>query len=104
IRFPSRLYGDVEAFRAGADTFVVQFPYADSTQLRLSALRPDGSSDPRFGKGGRVWIHAPWRGRDAALETMVSVTNAPRTIVVIATRDGRQQLQLIRLRLGRRQG
>jgi hypothetical protein len=100
VRFPSRLYGDVQAFRAGDDIVVVESPYADPTHLALTALRPDGSADPRFGSHGRARIHTPWRGRNSALETMVSITKAsPRAIVVIATRYGRSQLQIVRLRL-----
>jgi hypothetical protein len=55
------------------DTLVVKTPYADSTQLTLMARPPDGSIDPRFGSHGRVRIHTPWRGQDAALGTEVSV-------------------------------
>jgi hypothetical protein len=100
IRFPSRMYGTVDAFHVGGDIFVVASPYADSTQVTVTALRSDGSADPRFGSRGRARIHTPWKGRNAALETMVSVHRAsPRTIVVIATQDGRKQLQVIRVRL-----
>ena len=100
IRFPSRMDGEVHAFHAGDDIFVVASPWADSTQLTASALRPDGSADPRFGTGGRAWIHTPWKGSHARIETMVSVIRAsPRTIVLIATQDGRKQLQVIRVRL-----
>jgi hypothetical protein len=100
IRFPSRMYGDVHAFHDGADIFVVASPYADSTQLTVTARRPDGSADPRFGSRSRARIRTPWKGRNATLETMVSVNRAsPRTIVVVATQYGRKQLQVIRVRL-----
>jgi hypothetical protein len=100
IRFPSRMYGTVDAFHHGDDIFVVGSPYADSTQLTVTALRRDGTADPRFGGGGRALIHTPWKGPNATLETMASVKRAsPRTIVVIATQEGRKQLQLIRARL-----
>ena len=100
IRFPSRMYGTVDAFHVGEDIFVVASPYADSTQLTVTARRADGSADPRFGSRGRARIRAPWKGRNAALETMVLVNRASlRTIVVIATRDGHKQLQVIRVRL-----
>ncbi len=70
------------------------------TQLTVTARRPDGSVDPRFGSRGRAQIHTPWRGRNASLEAMVSITKAgPRAIVLVATRDGRHELQLIRVRL-----
>jgi hypothetical protein len=100
IRFPSRMYGDIHAFHNGDDIFVVTSPYYDSTQVTVTALRRDGSADPRFGSRGRARIHTPWKGRDAALGTIVSVNRtSPTTIVVIATQDGRKQLQVIRLRL-----
>ena len=102
IRFPSRMYGSVEAFHEGDDTFVVESPYADSTHLAVTALRPDGSPDPRFGSDGRARIRTPWKGRNAALEIMVSMTEASsRAIVLVATRSGRDQLQVIRVRLRR---
>jgi hypothetical protein len=44
IRFPSRMYRDVNAFHDGADIFVVVSPYADSTQLTVTARRLDGSA------------------------------------------------------------
>jgi hypothetical protein len=99
IRFPSRLSG-VQAFHSGSDTLVVESPYTDPTQLTVTARRSDGSVDPRFGSGGRARIQAPWRGPNAALDTTVSITNAgPGAIVVIATRSGHNELQVIRVRL-----
>jgi hypothetical protein len=97
VRFPSRMYGTVDAFREGEDTFAVESLYADATHLAVSALRPDGSLDRRFGNGGRARIRTPWRGFSARLDTQVSVTEAgPGAIVVLATRPG--GLQIIRLR------
>ena len=99
IRFPSRMYGEILAFRRGDDNFVVGTPYADPTQLTVTALRADGSADLRFGSRGSAWIHTPWKGPNANLETMVSINRArPRTIVVVATREGRKELQVIRAR------
>jgi len=101
IRFPSRMAdGFPQAFHEGTDTFVVRSPSADSGLLILTARRPDGSTDSRFGKRGRAWVHTPWRGPNATLETIFSIGKAsPRAIVVIATRYGGHQLQVIRLRL-----
>ena len=100
VRFPSRLYGHVQAFRDGDHALVVESPFADPTQLALRALRPDGSVDPRFGSNGRARIHTPWSGSNSTLETMVSITKAgPRAIVLVATRYGRAQLQIVRVRL-----
>src|SRR5439155_1946838 len=100
IRFPSLRYGNVQAFDDGKDTLLVESPYADSTQLTLTARRPDGSLDPRFASRGRARIHAPWRGPNAALETDVSLIKAgPRALVLIATRYGHKQLRVIRVRL-----
>jgi len=100
IRFPSEMYGSVGAFHTGQDTFLVESPYADSTQLTVTALRPDGSNDPRFGSDGHAVIRAPWTGSNAALDTMVSTIEAgPTAITVIASRYGHNELQLIRVRL-----
>lgn len=100
IRFHSRMYGDIQAFVGDGNTFVVESPYADSTQLTVTAFRPDGSLDHRFGSRGRARIHTPWRGGDAALDTTVSITEAsPRAITLIAMSSELRQLQIIRLRL-----
>jgi hypothetical protein len=100
IRFRSLGYGTVQAFEDGEDALVVESPFADTTHLTLTARRTDGSIDRRFGSRGRARIHTPWRGRNAALETDVSILKAaPRAIVVIATRYGRNELQVIRVRL-----
>jgi hypothetical protein len=98
IRFPSRMYGSVEAFHEGNDIFVVESPYADPTRLTITARHADGAIDRRFGSDGRASIRTPWRGFNATLDTDVSITQAgPRAIVVVATRSGR--LQIIRVRL-----
>jgi hypothetical protein len=101
VRFPSRMYGGVQAFPDGSDALVIGSPFADPTQVALTALRPDGSTDPRFASSGRALIRTPWRGQNATLGTSVSITEAnPSEIVVIATDDDAgNQLQLIRLRL-----
>jgi hypothetical protein len=94
------MYGDVLAFHAGHGTFVVESTYADPTRLTLTARRPDGSIDPRFGSHGRARIHTPWRGPNAALDTTVLINQAsPNAVVLVATSHGRNQLQIIRVRL-----
>jgi hypothetical protein len=99
VHFPSRMYGSVKAFRDGQHIFVVTAPYADQTPLTITARRPDGSIDPRFGSNGRARIDTLRRGRNAEPDT-ISITKAgPRAIVVVATRYGRDELQLIRVRL-----
>jgi hypothetical protein len=100
IRFSSRLYGGLQAFKDGNDTLVAESVYGDSTQLTLTAREPNGSVDPRFGSRGQALIRTPWKGRNAALDTNVSVTQAsPTTFDVVATIYGQNQLQLIRVRL-----
>jgi hypothetical protein len=100
VRFPSRMFGTVRAFRAGHDTVVVMSPYADPTRLALTARRRDGSIDPRFGSRGRARIHAPWRGPNAALDTTVLINQAsPNAVVLVAWSYGRNQLQIIRVRI-----
>jgi hypothetical protein len=99
--FASRMFGSILlAFRAGKEIFVVTAPYGDQTQLTVTARRSDGSVDRRFGSRGRARIRTPWRGRDPALETIVSINRASKkTLVVVATQDGRKQMQVIRVRL-----
>jgi hypothetical protein len=100
-RFTSRMYGTVRAFQHRGDTFVITAPYADSTQLTITARRHDGAVDPRFGNHGHARIRTPWSGRDAALGTEVSVHQTrPDMIATLATEDGRNQVQIVRLRLG----
>jgi len=100
IRFQSRMYGDILAFRDGDDIFVVGSPYANSTQLMVTARRPDGSADTRFGSHGRARIRTPWKGPHATLDSSVLVNKAsPRTMVVIATQEGRKELRVIRVHL-----
>jgi hypothetical protein len=98
IRFPSKLYGSVAAFKAGADTLLAESTYTDATRLTLRLLRPGGSTAKAFGRNGRVRIRTPWRGSDAAIDTEVSVIKAdPRSLAVVATEDERKQLQVARV-------
>jgi hypothetical protein len=95
VRFPSRLDGSAKVLRDGRDAIVATSRYADPSPLTLTALRRDGSTDPRFGSHGqaRILIHA-------TLDTTVAITQAsPAEIVAIATDYGHDQLQLIRVRL-----
>jgi hypothetical protein len=97
VRFPSEMYGSVEAFHVGEDTFLVEAPYADGAELTLTARRADGSIDPSFGRDGRVLIRAPSQGRKAIL-TNVSIDQAgPNVIAVVVTRPG--SLEVIRVDL-----
>jgi hypothetical protein len=97
IKFPSTMYGAVQAFPDGNDTLIAESPYANPTELTIEALRPDGSLDPGFARNGVARIRTPWRGTNAALETMVSISRAgPGTIVIVAQDDG-NQIQITRL-------
>ncbi len=99
-RFPSRMYGSVWALADGHDTILAATPYANSTDVTLTALRPDGSTDPRFAGHGSARIRTPWHGSNATLSTEVSINEAsPTEVVVVATESERNQAQLIRLRL-----
>jgi hypothetical protein len=99
-RFPSRMYGSAQVLPDGHDAVLAASPYADPTDITLTALRPDGSTDPRFGRHGRARIRTPWRGSSATLSTTVSINEAnPAEIVIIATEPGRNQMQLLRVRL-----
>jgi hypothetical protein len=99
-RFRSRMYGSVQVLPDGHDTILAASPYADPTEMTLTALRPDGSTDPRFGRHGSALIRTPWHGSSAALSTTVSINEAsPSEIVIVARESERGQIQLIRLRL-----
>jgi hypothetical protein len=93
VRFPSGLYGSAQVLPHGHDAIVVTSPYADPTHLTLTALRPDGTTDLSFGSHGHAQIRTTVQGT-------VSITRAsPTEIIAIATAYGRNQLQLIRVRL-----
>ena len=100
VRFPSRMYGSVQVLPDGQDAILAASPYADPTDITLTALRPDGSTDPRFGSHGSARIRTPRHGPNATLSTMVSIDEAsPTEIVIIATEPARSQMQIIRVRL-----
>jgi hypothetical protein len=101
-RFASGMYAGVSALPMGRDTIVATSPYANAVSLTLTAIRPDGSLDPRFGSGGRALIRIPWRGQDPGLEAAVAVEKiGPRAIVVLAADGGHHVLRAIRIRLPR---
>jgi hypothetical protein len=97
IRFPSRMFGNSQAFPEGDGTLVAESPYANSTQLTIKALRSDGSLDTAFASHGVAVVRTPWRGQNAALQTMVSISEAVQGTIVIVAQDGGNQLQLTRL-------
>lgn len=100
VRFPSQMYGSVQVLPDGHDAILAASPYADPTDTTLTALRPDGSTDPRFGSHGSARIRTPWHRSSATLSTTVSINEAsPTEIVIIATESERNQMQLIRVRL-----
>jgi hypothetical protein len=93
IRFPSRLQGFDKVLPDAHDAIIVTTPLTNSLPLTLTALRPDGTPDSSFGSRGRAQIRT-------TVDGMVSITRAsPTEIVAIATDYGRNQLQLIRVRL-----
>jgi hypothetical protein len=100
VRFRSRMYGSVRALPDGHGEILVEMAYADPTEIMLTALAPDGSTDQRFASRGSARIRTPWRGPNATLSTTVSIDQAtPSEIVVVATESEREQTQLIRVRL-----
>ena len=93
IRFPSRLQAGGEVLLDGHDAIVVTGPLTDQLPLTLTALRPSGMTDTSFGIRGRVQIRTTVHGT-------ISITQAsPTEIVAIATGYGRNQVQLVRVRL-----
>jgi hypothetical protein len=100
IRFPSRMYGAVQALTYGGDTFILASRYSERTGPTITALRPNGSLDPRFGHLGRVQIHPPRTEGSTQIGASVSMREArPGEITLIAGLPERPELQLIRLRL-----
>jgi hypothetical protein len=98
-RFASGMHAKVWALQVGRDTVVATVPYADAVRLALTAVRPNGSVDPRFGKRGRVSIRIPWRGQDAGLEAAVEVSKiGAREILVLAADGGHHELRAIEIR------
>ncbi|HTU78973.1 MAG TPA: hypothetical protein VMF09_09465 [Solirubrobacteraceae bacterium] len=105
IRFPSRMYGTVNAFRDGGDTLLVEYPYSETGQVTVTARRANGALDPRFGSLGRVEIHIPERSREARA-TLEILKAAPGEISLVATLSEYSEpppeapeVKLIRLRL-----
>jgi len=97
VRFPSQMYGTVQAFPDGHDAILAESPYADGADIALTALRPDGSTDPRFAARGQARIRAP--GSSAAPRT-VSITRASSTeLVLVSTGFENNQVQLVAVRL-----
>ena len=97
IRFPSRMFGSLQAFPDGNDILIAESPYANSTRLTVEARRRNASLDTGFASNGVAEIRTPWSGTDAALQTELSISEAgPGTIVIVA-QDGGNQLQLTRL-------
>ncbi len=97
IKFPSRMFGLLQAFPDGNDTLVAESPYANSTRLTIEARRPNASLDTGFASNGVAEIRTPWSGMNATLQTEASISEAgPGTIVIVA-QDGGDQLQLTRL-------
>jgi hypothetical protein len=100
VRFPSQMYGSLQVLADGHDAILAASTYADPTDITLMALRPDGSTDPRFASHGRARIRTPWRGSNATLSTTVSIDEAsPSEIVIVAREAERNQMQLIRVRI-----
>jgi hypothetical protein len=99
IRFRSRMYGAIRAFHDDGDTILVEYPYANPTQLTVTARRADGSLDPRFASLGKAQLRAPWTGPSAELADVAIIAAGPGEATLVATGGERPELQLIRLRL-----
>jgi hypothetical protein len=99
IRFPSRMYGTVLAFRDGGDVVLVESPYSDRTQVTVTARHADGALDPRFGNLGQAQIRIPLHSRELNPEALEFIKAAPGEITLVATPREHAEVQLIRLRL-----
>jgi hypothetical protein len=100
VQFHSPMYGSVRLLADGHDAILAETSYADPTEVTLTALGGNGSTDPRFASYASARIRTPWQGANATLSTTVSIDEAsPTEVVIVATESERSQVQLIRLRL-----
>ena len=97
-RFASGMHAGVSAFPMGRDIILADSPYTNGMRLALTAVRPDGSVDSRFGASGRVLVRVPWKGRDAAYGAGVAVVPVGRSIVLLGTNDYQRRIRVIRIR------
>jgi len=97
IRFPSRMYGTVSAFPDGQDVVLAEAPYNERANLTLTALRPNGSTDVRFGDRGHARIHTPWEGLGS--EDVSIIKASPTELVLVATNQEDNQVEITHVRL-----
>jgi hypothetical protein len=98
VRFPSQMYGSLRVLTDRHDTIFATTPYADSAEITLTALQPDGATDPRFASHDNAHIRTPGHGSSSASSTVEIDEASPTGIVIIAIEPERNQMQLIRLR------
>jgi hypothetical protein len=98
VRFASKMYGSVDAFRYGRDTLLVEETYADETKLWVRLLRPDGTFDHSFGRHGQIVVLTPWRGADSIEVEVTDATAGTHTLVLTASR-GERTVALTRVRV-----
>jgi hypothetical protein len=97
MRFRSHMFGSAQVFADDNRTLFVQSPYANPTELSITALLPDGSRDTDFADDGTATLRTPWRGQNAEL-TVILVTQAGAGKLVVVAYDGSDnELQLTRL-------
>lgn len=99
-RFRAPMFGAVSGFRLGRDTLLVGTPYANASNMHLTAVLPNGSLDPWFGNDGHALVRAPWRGQYAAMDAAVALDKVGRRAVLIVAGDGGyHQDQAIRIQI-----
>jgi hypothetical protein len=97
IQFASRTFGALQAFPDGNDVLITEWPYANSSRLTVKALRRDGRLDTGFARNGVVEVRTPGSGMNAALQTVLSISQAGPGKLVLVAQDDSNQLQLTRL-------
>jgi hypothetical protein len=96
-RFPSKLYGEVNAFPRGANTLLVEGSFGDTRDELLRLIGADGTPVTSFGTSGVVRLTLPWQGAQASFLNGIQAEPVASSLTVVATVDGKTQLAVTRL-------
>lgn len=92
VRFASKLYGQIGAFKRGSNTLLAETGYGSAATSLLRMIGPTGAAVTTFGKTGVVTLRLPWQ---AAQPTVIDAGGAE--LVAVATADEQKQFGVIRL-------
>jgi hypothetical protein len=96
-RFPSKLYGELDAFPRGVNTLLVEGSFGDTSIELLRLLGPDGTPVTSFGSNGVVRLTVPWPGAQADFLNGITDEAIAPSLTVVCTVDGKTQLGITRL-------